>query len=215
MASKKPWETNISGRKYDRNSREPNPSFLIVCEGQTEKLYFKSFQVFNVVRKIVAENASPLEIVNEAIRLNRRPGYDQVWCVFDFDNDPSNAGQAEVFNCAIEKARQNNVNCAYSNDSFELWFLLHYKANSHPHTRQDYYQKLGLQWGDINYEREGKNERFAATIYGKLLAGGNQDQAIARAKQLYEAQKEKPCHDQNPVTTVFQLVELLNAHLRK
>ena len=198
------------------NSRTPHPKFLIVCEGQTERLYLRSFEVYNVNLKILEENASPLERVKEAIRLKEEGDYGQVWCVFDFDVDHSNPAQGQMFNQAMAAARQNGVKCAYSNDSFELWFILHYNFTDQELTRNEYYLRLGRLW-DMNYIEEGKKRSFSAGIYKKLQAepGASQEEAIARAKRLYDDQSGKECHLQNPVTTVFQLVELLNAHLRK
>lgn len=44
-----------------------------------------------------------------------------------------------------------------------------------------------------------------------LLEGGlSQQNAIENAKKLFIDQQDKPCHEQNPVTTVYQLVSILN-----
>ncbi len=64
---------------------------------------------------------------------------------------------------------------------------------------------------------KGKNRVFARSIYNVLLndAKANQITAIDHACKLYEKQKDKIFHKQNPVTTVFELVKELNLHLRK
>lgn len=45
-------------------------------------------------------------------------------------------------------------------------------------------------------------------MYKKLRK--NQKTAIQNAKKLYARQKDNPISDQNPITTVYKLVERLN-----
>lgn len=52
----------------------------------------------------------------------------ETWVVFDFDIKPDQLEQQkEDYNRAIELAKNHDIKVAYSNDSFELWFLLHYQ----------------------------------------------------------------------------------------
>jgi hypothetical protein len=62
-----------------------------------------------------------IRIVEEAIRLKEKDNYDQVWCVFDRDSFPPNR-----FNAAFILAGENSIKIAYSNEAFELWYLLHF-----------------------------------------------------------------------------------------
>jgi predicted metalloprotease with PDZ domain len=59
--------------------------------------------------------------VNRAIVLAQQGKYDQLWCVFDKDDFNDND-----YNAAIQIAEVNNFEVAYSNQSFEYWFLLHF-----------------------------------------------------------------------------------------
>lgn len=216
MADRKVWDKNKSGRGYKRNSRDPLPRILIVCEGQTEQLYFKSFQVYTATVEAFSKGATSLALVEAAIRLSKREKYEEVWCVFDFDVNPLIVDQRQNFNQAINNATQKGIKCAYSNDSFELWFILHYKYTEQQHTRREYNRKLGQMW-EINYDDDGKKKKFANEIYLRLESDPNacQNQAISRAKRLFVNQEYKEFYLQNPVTTVFQLVEVLNTHLRR
>ncbi len=118
------------GRKGYRertvDSREVIQRFLIICEGtKTEPHYFQSFRVPSVVIvDVQGFGFSPLQLVDEAIRLRREAAsdeYDQVWCVFDRDEWP-----VDNFNGALSSARQREVKVAWSNEAFELWYLLHF-----------------------------------------------------------------------------------------
>ena len=54
--------------------------------------------------------------------------YDEVWCVFDVDNHPN-------IHEARDMARDNDIFLAVSNESFELWLLLHFQECAAPQNR--------------------------------------------------------------------------------
>ncbi len=81
--------------------------------------------------------------------------YDEVWCVFDMDYKPDANGQWQDFDNAIKMAQSQGYKCAYSNDSFELWFVLHYQYLDYEHPSEFFNEILSNYW-NINYERQGK-----------------------------------------------------------
>jgi hypothetical protein len=176
-------------------------TFLIVCEGErTEPNYFRSFRVAGDVRKIDIQGTgyNTLSLVNWAIELQAEEDYDQVWCVFDRDSFP-----AETFNAALTLARQHGIRLAYSNEAFELWYLLHYHFFNTAMSRHRYCQKLT---GLLKREYK-KNDPF---IYQELLE--RQGDAIRNARRLLaEYNPPNPAQD-NPSTTVHLLVEALNRY---
>lgn len=98
------------------------PSILIVCEGKnTEPSYFNQFRLSSAKVKPVGVGYNTISLVNRAIYLSEQDTYDQVWCVFDKDDFNEND-----FNKAIQIAQTNNFGVAYSNQSFEYWFILHF-----------------------------------------------------------------------------------------
>lgn len=196
--------------------KDKQRTFLIVCEGQTEELYFKAFPVVTAAIKAVPMGCSATALVECAKGMAENEGYDEVWCVFDMDYKPGTRGQRQDFNNAIKMVHDEGFKCAYSNDSFELWFVLHYQYVDQEYLRTYYNDVLGIRW-EINYERNGKTRAFARSIYNRLQCDPQADQAVAinRGRKLFEAHKEKPCHLQNPVTTVYELVTTLNLHLRR
>jgi hypothetical protein len=212
----KAWLRKPKPYSYAVNPRTRNKTFLVVCEGQTEELYFKSFPVLTATIRSVKTGSSNMALVNAVDKHRQAGSYDEVWCVFDFDRDPLIKGQAADFNRAIKTATDLGYHCAYSNDAFELWFVLHFQFLDQQQHREFFYAALSDRWG-INYSREGKSLAFARAIYHKLATDANasQQSAIVSGRRLLAMHKGKPCHLQNPVTTVFQLVERLNEHCRK
>jgi len=216
IKAQKPWLKREGAYKYPVERINKKKRFLIVCEGQTEELYFKSFPVLTADIKPVHQGCSKSELVACTKSYTEDEDYDEVWCVFDMDIKPGQNRQFEDFNKAINSAHEAGYKCAYSNDSFELWFVLHYQYIDQQQERTFFFKTLSGYW-DINYEKDGKKRAFAKSIYSRLLSDdkASQQNAINNARRLFENQKNKVYHEQNPVTKVFVLVEELNKHLRK
>ena len=119
--------------------------------------------------------------------------------------------EAQDFNNAIELANQRGIEVAYSNDSFELWFVLHYHYFDAAVTRNEFYQILSEQL-KCNYENEGKTKEFSQSLYQILIS--RQPAALQNAKRLFEHQEDLAYSDQNPRTAVFKLVNELNKCLK-
>jgi len=197
--------------------------FRIYCEGEnTEPEYFKSFPI-NTETRVVAIGLGrsktalvekTIELLNRDQLLKRQKNYDadrQLWVVFDYDVR-NEENEAFDFNQAVDLAHRNGLQVAYSNDSFELWFLLHSRYHNTALTRREYYETLSSEL-NCNYEDEGKTKEFSKSLYHIFLPA--QKEAIQNAKRLYDEQQHLNYHDQNPCTTVFLLVEELNKCLKK
>jgi hypothetical protein len=216
IKGQKPWlkKSNISEYKVETES--PNKTLLIICEGQTEKLYFESFPVLALKIKAIGLGQSKLKLVESAAEIQKKENCDEVWCVFDLDIKLDVENCIPDFDNAIKKAIELGFNVAYSNDAFELWFYLHYQYTEIENHRTFYYEKLSNLW-NINYEKEGKVYKFSKDIYNRLQNDSKSDQskAINRAKELYKEKKDLQYHKQNPVTLVYELVKVLNKNMRK
>lgn len=189
-------------QKRKENTRSEKDMFLICCEGaQTEPNYFKSFRL---ATKDVTEidvrglGDNTLSLVQRTIDLRREKEYDQVWCVFD--RDPG-AHPADHFNKAIDLAEKNDIKIAYSNQSFELWYLLHFNYYDTGMDRGLYMKKLD----DCMGHKYRKNSRG---IYDELLE--KQPTAIKHAKKLLKTYKILCPEKNDPSTTVHLLVTELN-----
>lgn len=214
----KAWNRKAKPTNYQIETIPIRKSILIVCEGQTEKLYFESFPVLGLkVEAVDLGGQSKTKLVDSTQKIleSSEYEYDEVWCVFDMDFK-NGADEYADFDNAIEKANNLGYKVAYSNDSFELWFYLHYNKIEAQQLRTFYYEQLSQKLG-INYEREGKKYAFCQKIYSILQNDeqASQERAIKNAEELYDSQKHLIYHKQNPVTTVYKLVQTLNENIRK
>jgi len=205
---------NISKRKdlsRAENSRNKLNYYLIVCEGKkTEPNYFKAFQkqlprgILNI--DVLGTGAETLKIVNIAENKNNeskrtnRP-YDKVWAVFDRDSFPPCD-----FNKAIKKAVSKGFGCAWSNEAFELWFILHFEYCNTGMSRKDYKAKLTKLLGK-EYKKNDPN------IYESLKE--HQGTAISNSEKLLKRHKGTAPSSLNPATTVHLLVKELNEYLKE
>lgn len=212
VKAEKPWLKIKGNRTYKVESKEMKKYILIVCEGQSEELYFKSFPVVSCKVSALNLGQSKDALVNATVDLMNQDDYDEVWCVFDMD---INIGENEIsaYDNAINKAAAKNINVAYSNDSFELWYCLHFDLIEQQH-RRDFYNKFLSEKFNINYSSEGKKYDYCKTIYSTLNNLGSQKLAIVRAEKLHLDQINLPYSEQNPVTLVYKIVKLLNDNIR-
>jgi hypothetical protein len=182
------------------NVREPRKTFLIVCEGEkTEPQYFRSFRVPTKTIKVVGTGYNTRSLVEWAIELQGKQDYDQVWCVFDRDSF-----SVSNFNDALTLAEAENIKVAYSNEAFELWYLLHFHYYNTGISRSDYSNKLSKLL-------KFKYQKNFPGMYDLLFE--KQPTAIKNAKKLLRQYKSPNPAKDNPSTTVHQLVEELNRFL--
>ena len=134
---------------------------------------------------------------------------EEVWVVFDFDINEDELPQIkQEFNAAIELANKHNIKCATSNDSFELWYILHFLFTDMAHRRDWYNKKLS----EILKVKYSKDKKVSIQMYNRLKE--HQKIAIRNAKKLEKIHKAKiPC-DKNPYSSVYNLVEALNEYIR-
>lgn len=214
----KAWNRKSQSSHYKIETIPINKTFLIVCEGQTEKIYFESFPVLGVkIKAIDLKGQSKLKLVESTKEIIETTDdiYNEIWCVFDMDVKRG-ADEFADYDNAINKALLQGYKVAYSNDAFELWFYLHYSYSDAQNLRTFYYKELGKRFG-LNYVKNCKQYDFCLKVYAILINDKNssQQKAIERAMSLFEQQKNLPFHKQNPVTKVYELVVELNKNLRR
>jgi len=220
---KKAWAVRQNTEKRPTRDLTLRNLFRIYCEGEnTEPEYFKSFAVntetkvdaIGLARSKTALVTKAIELLTQEAMLEGMDEYDedrQLWVVFDYDKR-DDVNEAKDFNDAIELAHRHKINVAYSNDSFELWFVLHYQYLTSAITRNEYYHILSDKL-NLNYEKDGKGKAFAQSLYHIFLP--MQAVAIQNAKRLHQSKEEDTPSSQNPCTTVYKLVEELNKCLKK
>jgi len=188
-------------------TRDELPRFLIVCEGEkTEPRYFEALAAelhlsVNVRIEGLGDNTDSL--VERAVELKNKKEayYAQAWCVFDRDSFPANR-----FNRAIQIAQRNGLLVAYSNEAFELWYILHFEYLQAGLHRDDYKTKLTKCLGK-------RYEKNSVTMYRELKL--KQSTAIRHAIKLLLACDPPNPEQDNPSTTVHLLVQELNKFRRE
>ena len=128
--------------------------------------------------------------------------FDHVWVVFDKDDRGD-------FNEAIKKANKLKFKSAWSNESFELWFCLHFEYLHTPIGRSDYIKKLEGFFSKGKGDNNFKYKKGSPDIYEMLKAYGNEDSAKAHAKKLRALYGDDNYAEHNPCTMVDILVEEL------
>jgi hypothetical protein len=218
--------TPSNAGRHGRRGRRPFASrplrkrFLIVCEGAvTEVRYFEAFPVSREVHVVVrGEGKNTTSLVAAAVEHADRASdpFDEVWVVYDHDDFGSQRfNQAEKDVRDLDGRRPEAWHAAWSNQAFEVWYVLHFQffdAELHRHLVQ---AKLGelLRAHCRRTDGYAKND---PRMYDLLLP--YQSQAIEHAKRLAMAHEvapfgDAPPADADPCTTVFLLVEALNAEI--
>jgi hypothetical protein len=211
-------------RYYARKETFKNQLLFIIlaCEGEkTEKFYFEAlFAKLRAENKlsnascIIAphQHTNPTGVLNDLFDYKDHytgksyRDFTHQWIVIDRDEERTNGGghSRQDFNNAIQHARTNipEIKVAYSNPSFEIWFLLHFEPRVTPIDRDSVKYRLSEHLGS-RYE---KNDAMMFQQLESLRIT-----AITRAGRLIDEARSRgvPEADANPSTTVFDLVELL------
>lgn len=209
-------------QKRKINVRNKRRYYLIVCEGEkTEPNYFQGLKedlpkgVLTWCQiDIEGTGRNTQSLVDEALRLRKwyeqeynRP-IDKLWVVFDRDSFSAND-----FNNAVQRCQNTKpvIGCAWTNEAFELWYLLHFHYYNHSMSRKDYQNAIEdnlkpILGGGYSYQKNSRD------MYDLLKEHGSLEAATRNAKRLTESYaKREDYANHNPCTMVWQLVEeLLN-----
>ena len=205
----------------NENSKIKRKFFLIVCDGeQTEPNYFNSLKdslpngVLEITEiKIEGTGFNTKSLVKKALQLksnwekeiNRK--IDNLWVVFDKDDFTS-----EAFNTAILSCKNKNpeIGAAWTNEAFELWYLLHFHYYESGLSRKEY-QKLI----EDNFKKKKltnyKYKKNSKEMFELLEKYGSLEVAIRNAKKLENKYiNNNNFSNHNPCTMVHKLIaELL------
>lgn len=217
-----PGKRRAPGRRGRRPyaSRALRKRFLIVCEGAvTEVAYFESFPVNREVRVVVeGEGKNTTSLVAAAIEHadEAESPFDEVWVVYDHDDfgaERFNQAEAQIRGLGADDGRPERWAAAWSNQAFEVWYLLHFQFFDGQLHRHLVHHKLDglLRSKGLRSAGYRKND---PDLYGLLLPF--QPEAIANAQRLVHEHGVPPTtpSEANPCTMVYRLVEALNAEIR-
>lgn len=193
---------------------------LIVCEGEkTEPNYFRSFSMMANSSGLVYEiktaggGINTIQVVDKAIELKAQADkvakpYDSVWVVFDRDSF-----KATDFDNAINKAKQNKIGCAWSNEAFELWYVYHFDDRCTAMSRKDYKDIITKRVRAVGYRKGNKEYAYLKNdINMRAILSAchcDEDIAIRRAERQSKIFNNQKFHDHNPCTMVYKLVRQL------
>lgn len=201
------WQPRVS-----QNLGKRAVTWLFVSEGtETEVNYFRGlgeeverlsggkirFRAEGTGRNTlgVVEAVNDYLGVVDDLKRARAVRYGKIFTVFDKDSFKS-----ADFNVAIELSKARGHIPLWSNESFELWFLLHYTEQEEPIGRNECMQKLGFYFRREHGKAYKKNFRH---IYAMISGGGKLRDAVRRAEKLWRGCGECAPHACNPCTAAF------------
>ncbi|EOT44524.1 RloB family protein [Enterococcus columbae] len=209
----------IGKRARAERQRLPEPkTYFIASEGtKTEVIYFRKFanminekyagheELITIpkfeIKGIGSSNFRLISDIEDIIRKEPRI-YENVWIIFDMDDIP-----IDYFDNSISSAEAKGYRVGWSNDSFELWYLLHMEFLQSAIDRKQYTEKLRRYLKINGIDKYEKNDpRVFDLLYPKTKT------AIKNAEKLEKKYNPNiPCSKKNPGTTVHKLVkELIN-----
>lgn len=203
-------------KRFKRSThRRKQYSFIyIFTEGErTEPIYFESkkkeIRRNDVKIEIKGKGYNTTSLVDFTLDFIKKENIDlrmdECWVVFDKDDFNKD------FDNAINKAEKNGLEVAYSNEAFELWFLLHFNFMSSAIGRKDYNRKLTENFRKLTEDKKYKYDKVESVYPLIKIIKNKESDAIRNAKKLLEQhKKEKSFLKKNPSTTVYLLVEKLN-----
>lgn len=189
---------------------------LIVTEGEkTEPYYFEAIRGRINARyhgrwvtvQIVGAGANTVSLMNRArqIASDDATGFTHVWVVYDKDDFSSEDFNAVAEMCEHEHAGGAQFHAVWSNECFELWYILHFEYMSSDLSRTSYASKLTASLEAIGEGQYRKNRSDMFDILESRL-----DSAMENASKLEQFNRGKTPADSAPGTTVHKLVD----HLR-
>lgn len=205
------------------DTREIAVRFLIISEDTKSSTdYFKALikevqaacsgsEVVGIAKDSVVQGCgmSTTRLLEEAksIRSRRQIPFDRCWLVFDKDDSPD-------FNKAIREATDAGFDVAWSNESFELWYLLHfrYQNTAIPRDRCTTALEAEIQKCKPSF----KYDKGTSSMHSILAEHGDQGQAIKNAEKLRNSYRDTNYCSHNPCTHVDRLIkEITDPEVRK
>jgi thiamine kinase-like enzyme len=173
-------------------NKKIRPTFFIFCEGETEEAYvnyLRSQYRLPIEIKVKKKGSDINErYINNVKNNHTRHKKDETFLFYDSDIP-------EI----VKKLRQiRNVELLLSSPCFEIWYLLHYQAQTAELTSAQCISELE------RYIQDYKKGTFNASL--KEILSMNKNEAIKRSENL-ETSK-------NPSTSIYILIKRLDTEIR-
>ena len=209
---------NQSHRGFSRgrniNTREKNIRFLILTEDtKSSKLYLEAVikevraacsgsEVVGIAKASVVKGCGKgtTNLLKKAQRIRNceLTNFDRCWLVFDKDDFIH-------FDEAIREATDAGFDVAWSNESFELWYLLHFRPQNAAISRDKC--TTALEAEIQKYKPGFKYDKGASSMHSILAEHGDQGQAIKNAEKLRNSYQDTNYSSHNPCTHVDRLIK--------
>ena len=208
------WE---SGRET-KPSRSILPDrHLIVCEGtKTEPNYFEAIcsrikgrygcerlHVEGAGRNTLSVFDYALEILDDSADV-----YAHVWLVYDKDGFPSGSFNATADKCDAKRTAGPQFHALWSNEAFELWYILHFEYLQSGLSRDAFSEKLTQHLKKQGHSAYKKNDTNMFELLWPFL-----DTAVRNAEKLEQANRGKTPTASNPGTTVHHFINVIRSYL--
>lgn len=195
------------------------PYIMIVSEGKkTEPLYLQGFanKIYEKHKSISKEphikvhgtgqnTKGLLRYIDRKIESGEWEHFQKFWIVYDKDDFPLDNFDNTQF--MAEARKEPKMSVAWSNESVELWFLLHFQDYLSNNGRKQYIEKLN-NYFDYSKTRED--------LFDVIMEKGSLDDAKRRARKMYREFLDKGETSMSamvPATRMFELVEELEQYL--
>lgn len=203
---------------------EQRNNVYIFCEGEkTEPLYFQE------LKKAIEKNAmyqnmihidiqpcatNTVQVVEKAFTYIERNQvtHGEVWCVYDLDDFPKENFDRANQMMVQRDGRSSNLRfkAAWSNQCFELWYVLHFDYYNVNNNRDQYSERLTRKLRSLN---KGIYTKTRPDMFEILNEVGNPKNAIKFSKKLLENKEGRRPSQIAPATKVYELVENLAKYL--
>ena len=203
-----------------QKKRSVRNRFIIFTNG--EKTEFNYFNLIKSKRseykvEVKFSNSCCADLVKEAIKFKKENSrgtndINKVYCVFDIDNSYDEG----ILKEAIRLAKENEICTAFSNPSFEIWLISHYKRYDKHSTSKELISEMNKIISDIfklkrEYDKSDKGllEKY---FIKKGISDAVNNSKIIYQKFLVRLNKEsdellaKDINDMNACNNVFQLI---------
>lgn len=226
-------ELNAQEFKREKERKSKIPDIIIACEDSVSSPTYFGLIVEKLIKQrfitqdsfVIANHnhSNPSGVLEDLKKHTCDNGktykdFEHKWIVIDRDATRVNGGghDREDFNKALQSAKKLKVEVAYSNDSFELWYLLHFTYRNTAILRDDTLNEVIKKLKAKNSHKFSqlsknniKQENFTKLIFEELLE--LQGTAIENAKRLLTSYgAEHNPESDNPSTNVHLLVGVLN-----
>lgn len=195
-----------------KRTKEKPCKIYIFTEGNTEEIYLKHYANKKKGIEVISvdpKHTDAVGIVKYAKQFIDDNDVDvelgdKCYCVFDSD-PKSNPNINEAFHL-IDGYKHKGLECIFSNPSFEIWFILHYRKAPYGKSAADVKKMIKeLIKKDVPEYKE------TTDIFDLLL--DKQDKALQEAIMLAKSQaqvhKNVLSHECNPYTNIFQFISYI------